>query len=210
MLWRIQYRCVESFFTILTKDFTEYWTKIQFFQNRLNTNSNRRDIFPTHLLVWIHACRIQYPCVESFSRRNQCCTIHQKKIIGHFSFRKVQISNKRTYSIPNGISGHRLKQKKRIFRNHPYTNSSTCELFLTYLQAFNAGFYILSVKWKKIKWRFSFKKQLKLIQRIFSVWMNWTFAQKNSLKKIQGSHLRKQIVNKISPRTLCNFWWRRQ
>ena len=133
-----------------------------------------------------------------------------KKIIGHFSFRKVQISNKRTYSIPNGISGHRLKQKKRIFRNHPYTNSSTCELFLTYLQAFNAGFYILSVKWKKIKWRFSFKKQLKLIQRIFSVWMNWTFAQKNSLKKIQGSHLRKQIVNKISPRTLCNFWWRRQ
>ena len=67
------------FFTILTKDFTEYWTKIQFFQNRLNTNSNRPYIYPTHLLIWIYACRIQYPCVKSFSRRIQCCTIHQKK-----------------------------------------------------------------------------------------------------------------------------------
>ena len=131
-------------------------------------------------------------------------------IIWHFSFRKVQISNKRTYSIPNGISGHRLKQKKRIFRNHPYTNSSTCELFLTYLQAFNAGFYMLSVKWKKIKWRFSFKKQLKLIQRIFPYGWIGLSPKKTPWIKIQGSHLRKTFVNKISQRTLCNFWWRRQ
>ena len=116
----------------------------------------------------------------------------KKRIIWHFSFRKVQISNKRTYSIPNGSSGHRLKQKKSFFRNLPYINSSTCKLFLTYLSAFNAGFYMLSVKWKKIKWRFSFKKQLKLIQRIFPYGWIGLSPKKTPWKKIQGSHLRKK------------------
>ena len=108
-----------------------------------------------------------------------------KQIIWHYSFWKGWNLEKKTYSIPHGSSGHRLKQKKRFFEIILIPIPTRAKYFWLTCQLSTRDFICYLSNEKRLNDVLALKT-IKVDPTHFSEWVSWT-SDKKLPEKIQGT-----------------------